>query len=131
MDDAHASSARAIYYGARQLGASLGVTLVVALIDRRTTLHSSRLIDALFSRNLSTLGVSIDVTNARRVAALVSRQSLVLTFADVFFVMAAFAAMTLFFLLLLPSAAATVVATESAKEDLNGQAILPSLESHA
>jgi hypothetical protein len=57
MDDSSASSARAICYGARQLGASLGVTFVVALMDRRAMLHSSRLIDSLFSRNLSTLGL--------------------------------------------------------------------------
>jgi DHA2 family multidrug resistance protein len=103
MEDKHASSARAIYYGARQLGASLGVTVVVALIDRRATLHSSRLIENLFGRNLSILGLSIDPTNARRVAALITRQSLVLTFADVFYAMAALSAAMLLFLPLLPS----------------------------
>ncbi len=58
MAEHHSSSARAIYYGARQLGASLGVTLAVLLIDRRAAFHSSRLIDSLFSRNLTTLGVT-------------------------------------------------------------------------
>ena len=128
MDDAHASSARAIYYGARQLGASLGVTFVVVLIDRRATLHSSRLIDSLFSRNLSTLGVVIDSSNAGRVAALVSKQSLVLTFADVFYVMAALAAVMLLFLPLLPGAPAPAAA--GAKGSL-GHTLLPSLEPNA
>ena len=105
MEDKHASSARAIYYGARQLGASLGVTAVVALIDRRATLHSSRLIENLFSRDLSILGVSIDPGNARRIAGLITRQSLVLTFADVFYAMAALAAAMLLLLPLLPSLA--------------------------
>ena len=105
MEDRHASSARAIYYGARQLGASLGVTAVVALIDRRATLHSSRLIESLFSRDLSILGVSIDPTNAGRVAGLITKQSLVLTFADVFYAMAALSAVMLLFLPLLPSLA--------------------------
>jgi DHA2 family multidrug resistance protein len=131
MDDVHASSARAIYYGARQLGASIGVTFVVALIDRRATLHSSRLIESLFSRNLSSLGVSIDPGNARRVAALVSKQSLVLTFADVFYVMAALAAAMLLLLPLLPSASAGVATREPTAEQSSQHSTLPILESHA
>ena len=66
MAEHHSSSARAIYYGARQLGASLGVTLAVLLIDRRAAFHSSRLIDSLFSRNLTTLGVTRDPQTAVR-----------------------------------------------------------------
>jgi DHA2 family multidrug resistance protein len=130
MEDAQASSARAIYYGARQLGASLGVTFVVALIDRRATLHSSRLIESLFSRNLSTLGVTIDASNAGRVAALVSKQSLVLTFADVFYVMAAVASVMLLFLPLLPSAPMAVVPVESASTETRPQTTLSPIESN-
>jgi MFS transporter, DHA2 family, multidrug resistance protein len=115
MEDKHASSARAIYYGARQLGASLGVTAVVALIDRRATLHSSRLIESLFSRDLSILGVTVDLTNAGRVAGLITKQSLVLTFADVFYAMAALAAVMLLFLPLLPSLDASAPATADKK----------------
>jgi uncharacterized membrane-anchored protein YitT (DUF2179 family) len=103
MDEQLMSSARAIYYGARQFGASLGVTAVVALIDRRATLHSSRLIEDVFSRNLSILGVTIDTNNAHRIAGLITKQSLVLTYADVFYSMAALAAAMLLFLPLLPS----------------------------
>jgi EmrB/QacA subfamily drug resistance transporter len=131
MDDSHASSARAIYYGARQLGASLGVTFVVALIDRRATLHSSRLIESLFSRNLSTLGVAINPSNAGRVAALISKQSLILTFADVFYVMAAMAAMTLIFLPLLPSAAVAIAPSADFTKEPTRRTALPPLESRA
>ncbi|MGI4828368.1 MAG: MFS transporter [Janthinobacterium lividum] len=106
MAEHHSSSARAIYYGARQLGASLGVTLVVVLIDRRAAFHSSRLIDSLFSRNLAMLGITADpqtAVGARKLAGMVFKQSLVLTYADVFYAMAALAAITLLFLPLLPS----------------------------
>ena len=106
MAEHQSSSARAIYYGARQLGASLGVSLVVVLIDRRAAFHSSRLIDSLFSRNLATLGITVDPQasmDARRLAGMVLKQSLVLTYADVFYAMAALAAVTLLFLPLLPS----------------------------
>lgn len=131
MDDAHASNARAIYYGARQLGASLGVTFVVALIDRRATLHSSRLIDALFSKNLSVLGVALGPANAMRAAGLVKKQSLVLTFADVFYVMAAFAAVMLLLLPILPSASAPVVVPETTQEEQSQRTALTNIESHA
>jgi len=122
MDEGEASSARAIYYGARQFGASLGVTAVVALIDRRATLHSSRLIESLFNRNLATLGTTIDPSNIHKVAALISKQSLVLTFADVFYAMAALAAVMLLFLPLLPSlgvAATTTKEQALPSEDLD------------
>ncbi len=105
MEPHHASSARAIYYGCRQFGASLGVTFVVALIDRRATLHSTRLLDSLFNRNLATIGVAIDPDNTvamRRLSGLVFRESMVLTYADVFYAMAALAALMLVLLPLLP-----------------------------
>ena len=121
MEDRHASSARAIYYGARQLGASAGVTAVVVLIDRRATLHSSRLIEGAFSRNLSVIGRTVDPDSARQFAASISRQSLVLTFADVFYAMAALAAVMLLFLPLLPSLqAAAPVPSDSEKTSRPG-----------
>ncbi len=123
MDEQHMSSARAIYYGARQLGASLGVTAVVTLIDRRASLHSSRLIEDLFSRNLSTLGVSIGPSNALRAAGLITKQSLVLTYADIFYAMAALAAVMLLFVPLLPSLAAGSI-KKAAIDD-------PSLDNHS
>lgn len=130
MDEAHASSARATYYGARQLGASLGVTFVVALIDRRASLHSSRLIEALFSRNLATIGTAIDTTNARHIAALVNKQSLVLTFADVFYVMAAIAGAMLLLLPLLPSPAPVSAPASGTTSSLHPAPLTPT-ESNA
>jgi DHA2 family multidrug resistance protein len=106
MEPREASSARAIYYGCRQLGATLGVTLAVVLIDRRSTLHSARLLDSLFNRNLASIGASIDVGNAlavKRLGALVFRESMVLTFADVFYAMAALSAVMMLLIPLLPT----------------------------
>lgn len=118
MEDRDASSARAIYYGARQLGASLGVTGVVTLIDRRLTLHSSRLIEALFSRNLAVLGTSIGPNNAHSIASLITKQSLVLTYADVFYAMASLAAVMLLLLPLLPGARAVPSQTAAAASEV-------------
>lgn len=100
------SNARAIYYGSRQLGATLGVAFAVILIDRREALHSSRLLDTLYSRNLSIIGVAADSGDAlamKKIAGAVLRQSAVLTFADVFYAMAALAAATLLLVPLLPA----------------------------
>jgi MFS transporter, DHA2 family, multidrug resistance protein len=100
------SNARAVYYAARQFGATLGITLAVILIDRREAFHSSRLLDSLYSRNLSMLGGIPDPSNVlamKKMAAAVLRQSTVLTFADVFYAMAALAAVTLFLAPLIPA----------------------------
>jgi EmrB/QacA subfamily drug resistance transporter len=118
LDEQHASNARAIYYGSRQLGASLGVTAVVALLDRRITLHSSRLIEALFNRNLATIGVTADPNTALSAGSLagsVMRQSLVLSYADIFYGMAALAAVMLFLLPLLPTLTAKPKSVRAAR----------------
>ena len=125
VEEATASSARAIYYGARQLGASLGVTAVVVLIDRRATLHSSRLIESVFSRDLSVLGTTINAGNANRIAGLITRQSLILTFADVFYAMAALAALTLLFLPLLPSPVTPTPARTELESERPSHDVLP------
>jgi DHA2 family multidrug resistance protein len=100
------SNARALYYGFRQIGASIGVTLAVILIDRRMTLHSARLFDNMFNRNMASIGIMLDPNAgaaARALANAVRLQSSVLSFADVFYVMAAFAGLTVFLVPLLPS----------------------------
>ncbi|WP_162538048.1 MFS transporter [Granulicella sp. WH15] len=103
VDAKHVSTARAIYYGARQFGASLGVTAVVVLLDRRQSLHSSRLLEHFFGRNLSILGVSAQSESAIRFSGAITRQALVLTYADIFYTMAALAGVMLLFLPILPS----------------------------
>ena len=100
------SNARALYYGFRQIGASIGVTLAVILIDRRMTLHSARLFDNMFNRNMASIGIMLDPNAgaaARALANAVRLQSSVLSFADVFYVMAAFAGLTVLLVPLLPS----------------------------
>ena len=124
MDPNEVSSARTIYYGCRQLGTTLGVTFAVVLIDRRSTLHSTRLLDSLFNRNLAAIGASIDVDNTvavRRLGALVFRESLVLTFADVFYAMAALSAVMMLLIPLLPGLSSPpqrASATAEPSEDL-------------
>ena len=111
------SSARAIYYGFRQFGASSGVTLAVVLIDHRMTLHSVRLFDNMFNRNLVSIGAAVDLssgTATRALANAVRLQSSVLSFADVFYVMAAFAGLTLLLVPLLPSLANVSPAVDGA-----------------
>jgi MFS transporter, DHA2 family, multidrug resistance protein len=44
----------AIYMTFRQFGASIGVTLITTLLDRRETLHSSRLFELLASGSAAT-----------------------------------------------------------------------------
>lgn len=130
MEDGHASNARAIYYGSRQFGASLGVTAVVALIDRRASLHSSRLLDHLFTRNLSVIGLTMDPSNVHKIAGAVTKQSMVLTYADVFYSMAALAAVMLLLLPLLPTASPATPAKVAASQadsmsELKGAAARP------
>lgn len=97
-----ASNARAMYYGCRQFGASIGITCAAVLIDRRMSLHSSRLLDAFANRDGSILGTAAIMTD-RALAGAVRRQSSVLSYADVFYAMTAVAVITLFFVPLLPS----------------------------
>ena len=110
-----ASNGRAMYYGCRQLGASVGVTLSAALIDRRMSLHSARLLDAYANRNLSVLGQASPLSE-RILSAMVRRQSSVLSFADTFYTMAFIAAITVFFVPLLSSPG---TATSSAQTPLS------------
>ncbi len=108
MDNQAMSNARTLYYCVRTLGVSFGVTLTDVLIDRRTTLHSARLLESAFRHGLPphTSLVSLSET--------VRRQALVLSYQDVFFVMGVLAIITCFFLLLLPPATKRVPALNPA-----------------
>ena len=101
IDSRDASNARAMYYGARQFGASVGVTLATVLIDRRMSFHSSRLLDALAARDGSLIGTGSYLTE-RALSAMVKRQSTVLSYADVFVTMSLVAAVTLLLVPILP-----------------------------
>jgi EmrB/QacA subfamily drug resistance transporter len=102
---AAASSARATYYGFRQLGASVGVTLASVLIDRRMSFHSSRLLDSFAARDVTVLGTAANVSS-RTLSMLVRRQSSTLSYSDVFITMTLVAVCTLAFIPLLPQPSA-------------------------
>jgi MFS transporter, DHA2 family, multidrug resistance protein len=108
------STARTIYYGARQFGASLGVTCAVVLIDRRLSFHTSRLLDAYVNRNLGIVGASDPVQIPEVIHAAIRRQASVLAYTDVFHVMAFIALTTLIFLPLLPVRAKSVPTSSTA-----------------
>jgi MFS family permease len=99
------SSARAIFYGLRQFGTSVGVTLAIVLIDRRSALHSGRLLEGFFGRNLPLVSQSLDFSPEalKGLELLVRKQSLVLSFADIFNVMGVLAGLSLLVIPLLPS----------------------------
>jgi EmrB/QacA subfamily drug resistance transporter len=98
------SSARAIFYGLRQFGTSVGVTVAVILVDRRSTLHSGRLLEGFFNRSLAPISQSPEFSAEalKTFEGLIRKQSLVLAFSDVFYVMAAIAALSLLTIPLLP-----------------------------
>jgi len=106
------SSARAIFYGMRQFGASVGVTLSVALIERRSSLHSGRLLEGLFDRGLLPLSQgSLPIESLKGLEVLVRKQSLVLAFADNFNVMGFLAGLSLLAIPLLPVTKSTAEET--------------------
>jgi len=96
----------AIYMSFRQFGASFGVTLVTILLDRRETLHSSRLYESLRATGVRTLAwtnqaahlaiarAGASPAEARHMAIGMlsqeaSRQAATLAYADAFLFMAA------------------------------------------
>ena len=123
VDNQKASNGRAMYYGCRQLGASVGVTLSAVLIDRRMSLHSLRLLDAFVNRNLSILGQASYLSDST-LSAMVRKQSSVLSFADTFYTMAFVAAVTVFFVPLLSATAPDPSPTRNSL-DGQGSATLP------
>ncbi len=108
MDNQAMSNARTLYYCVRELGVSFGVTLTDVLIDRRTTLHSARLLESAFRHGLPPHTSLVSLSEAVR------RQALVLSYQDVFFVMGVLAVITCCSLLLLPPAPKRVPALNPA-----------------
>ncbi|NYF87962.1 MFS transporter [Tunturiibacter empetritectus] len=98
------SSARAIFYGLRQFGTSMGVAVALILIDRRSQLHSGRLLERFFGRSLAVISQSSEFSpeSLRGLEAVIRKQSLVLSFADVFNFMALIAGLSLLAIPLLP-----------------------------
>jgi hypothetical protein len=98
------SSARAIFYGLRQFGTSVGVTIAAVLVDRRSALHSGRLLEGFFSRSLASISQTSELSGEglKAFEGVIRKQSLVLSFSDVFYVMAGIAALSLLTIPLLP-----------------------------
>ncbi len=118
------SSARAIFYGLRQLGTSMGVAVALILIDRRSQLHSGRLLERFFGRSLAVISQSSEFSpeSLRGLEAVIKKQSLVLSFADVFNFMALVAGVSLLAIPLLPKL------RPSSKAAFTGMLPAPSLE---
>jgi EmrB/QacA subfamily drug resistance transporter len=100
-----ASNGFALYFGTRQVGMTIGVALSAILIDRRMTLHSARLEEAFYARNLAVLGEVPGLSSPSallHLAGAIKQQALALAYADVFVVMAVLSLATILFLPLLP-----------------------------
>jgi len=106
MDVQVMSNARTLYYGVREIGVSIGVTLTDVLVDRRTALHSQRLLDDLFSKG------NISPAAYPGVAGGVMKQALVLSYQDVFVAVGTVALFTCFLLPLLPAPPKRAVAPQ-------------------
>ncbi len=81
------SNARTLYFGARQLGNSIGISLGIILLDRREEFHSQRLLESFFMRNRSSLAAQPDLatrTGMEDLGKAVMHQSLVLSYQDMF-----------------------------------------------
>jgi len=115
------SSSRAIFYGMRQFGASVGVTLSVALIERRSSLHSGRLLEGFFDHGLLPPGPSgsLSIESLKGLELMVRKQSLVLAFADNFNVMGSLAGLSLLAIFLLPVAKSMVERTNQRPAGVN------------
>jgi hypothetical protein len=84
---------------------TIGVALSAILIDRRLTLHSARLEEAFYARNLAVLGEVPGLSSPAallQLAGAIKQQALALAYADVFLVMAVLSLATILFLPLLP-----------------------------
>jgi EmrB/QacA subfamily drug resistance transporter len=81
------SNARTLYFGARQLGNSIGISLGTALLDRRQAFHSQRLLESYFLENRSTIvtqPVLPTVPSMQALSKAVMQQASVLSYQDMF-----------------------------------------------
>lgn len=100
------SNARTLYFGARQLGNSLGISLGIILLDRREAFHSQRILETMFARSRSALEQLPDwntALGARQIGDAVLRQATILSYQDMFFAIAVVAAITFVVAWLLPA----------------------------
>lgn len=101
------SNARTLYFGARQLGNSIGISLGIILLDRREAFHSQRIMETFFSRNRSALlnvPDPLQTAGAKSFGASVLTQAAVLSYQDFYIAIALVAAAAFVCAWLLPSA---------------------------
>ena len=100
------SNARTIYFGARQLGNSLGISLGIILLDRRQALHSTRLLESFFSRDRSAqtaqFSWSVSAITAKFGHGVLS-QAILLSYQDMFVAVALCGLFTMLCVFLLPA----------------------------
>jgi DHA2 family multidrug resistance protein len=120
------SNARTIYFGARQLGNSLGISVGIILLDRRQEMHSERLLESYFLRDHAAQPANFTWS----VSAITEKfghnvlgQAVLLSYQDMFVAVAAVALLTMLCVFLLPaskgqaSTAAQTTSTAMAVED--------------
>jgi len=99
------SNARTLYFGARQLGNSIGISLGIVFLDRREAFHSQRIMETFFWRDRSSLFNVPDpmqAIGARSFGASVLTQASVLSYQDFYIVIALVAAVAYLCAWLLP-----------------------------
>ena len=99
------SNARTLYFGARQLGNSLGISLGIVLLDRREVYHSERIFESYFTRNLGSERMVVNFQSAlhtRSFGAAVAHQSVLLSYQDFYVAVAVLCVVTMLCTLLLP-----------------------------
>jgi DHA2 family multidrug resistance protein len=106
----NASDASGLFNMARNLGGSIGLALMGALIDQRTQLHVERINESVTANSpraaelMQSMGGangSLSIRAAAQIAAEVFRQATVLTYSDCFWMLAIATVVTLPFILML------------------------------
>jgi DHA2 family multidrug resistance protein len=99
------SNARTLYFGARQLGNSIGISLGVVLLDRRQAFHSQRLLESFFLHNHSSLASPPHLgmqPGVQEFGNTVMRQASILAYQDMFVAIAIVSVVTIACTCLLP-----------------------------
>ncbi|MDR3723743.1 MAG: MFS transporter [Terracidiphilus sp.] len=114
------SNARTLYFGARQLGNSLGISLGIILLDRREAFHSQRILENFFGRNRSALPNAPDamqLAEAKSFGASVLTQAGVLSYQDFYVVIAVLASAAFICAWMLPGPRKTKAAQVQSQPD--------------
>lgn len=121
------SNARTLYFGARQLGNSLGISLGIVLLDRREALHSQRLLESWFLRNRTLAAGSLPGTavGMRQFGSAVLHQATLLAYQDMFIAIIAVCVLTMACVWLLPMKVRAAASTREKYDPLHTSAEIP------